>query len=239
MKVFLIIMNGYGDCQTCGSFLKSAFCSEQPSAISNILTGNLVSINYKKGQDIYLEGTPGKGVFCIQKGKVKIYKICEGRNLVTDLATDGDLIGASNVFNEGKCIDSAKCIEDSQICFIPKKAFLSLLESKSGLVFELFRKSSEKNARLADFIVALKCKNTEERIACALTAIEEKFGLDKDGCLDVTLTRKDISEISGTTTESAIRILNSFRKDCSITFYQNRIRILDKNKLRLYKSGSL
>lgn len=229
-------MNGYGDCQTCKSFLKSAFCSENASIISNLLSGNVLSISYKKGQDIYLEGTPGKGVFCIQKGKVKIYKICEGRNIITDLAHDGDLIGYSNIANGGKCINSAKCIEDSQICFIPKKTLMLLLETKGSLLFELLKRSSFEINKLSNFITSLKCKNTEERIACALSTIQDKFGLDKNGCLDISLTRKDISEISGTTTESAIRILNSFKNDGSITFLNNRIKIVNKNKLLLYKS---
>lgn len=229
-------MNGYGDCQTCKSFLKSAFCSENASTVSSILSGHLISISFKKGQDIYKEGTPGKGVFCIQKGKIKVYKICEGRNIVTGLAGDGDLIGFSNIVNEGKCINTAKCVEDSQICFIPKKTFIMLLETKGNLIFELLKRSSIENAKLENFITALKCKNTEERIACALSTIQDKFGLDKNGCLDVSLTRKDISEISGTTTESAIRILNSFKNDGSITFLNNRIKIVNQNKLLLYKS---
>ncbi len=230
-------MNGHGDCQTCRSFLKSAFCSEKASTIANVLSGHLLSISFKKGQDIYKEGTLGKGVFCIQKGKIKIYKICEGRNLVTDLATDGDLIGYANIMNEGVCINSAKCIEDSQICFIPEKAFKILLESKSALIADLLKRSCRETAQLSTIITALKCMNTEGRIACALTTIEKKFGVDKAGCLDVNLTRKDISEISGTTTESAIRILNSFKKDQSIAFQNNRIKIIDKNKLKLYLSN--
>lgn len=230
-------MNGYGDCKTCKAFSKSTFCSENASGIVDFLSGNLISISYKKGQDIYLEGTQGKGVFCIQKGKVKIYKNCEGRNIVTDLSADGDLIGFSNTISkDGKCVNSAKCIEDSQICYIPKKVFMNLLETRSGLLFELLKKTSEENTRLSNFVSALKCKNTEERIACTLSVLEEKFGVDSNGCLDVSMTRKDISEISGTTTESAIRILNSFKKDESIGFVKNRIKILDKKKLKLYKN---
>jgi CRP/FNR family transcriptional regulator, polysaccharide utilization system transcription regulator len=229
-------MNGYGNCQTCKSFLKSAFCSEKASTVSNILAGHLLSISFKKGQEIYKEGTPGKGVFCVQKGKIKIYKICEGRNLVTDLATDGDLIGYANIMNEQVCINSAKCIEDSQVCFIPQKTFKMLLEAEPGLILEILKRSCSENDQLSNFIAALKCKNTEERIACALTTLEKRFGVDEAGCIDVYLTRKDISEISGTTTESAIRILNSFKKDHSIAFQNSRIKIIDKNKLKLYKS---
>ncbi|MGZ4042150.1 MAG: helix-turn-helix domain-containing protein, partial [Bacteroidia bacterium] len=64
--------------------------------------------------------------------------------------------------------------------------------------------------------------------------LNEKYGLDENKCLNITLTRKEISELAGTTTESAIRILNDLKKEKAIVFYNNRIRIQDMNKLLRY-----
>jgi CRP/FNR family transcriptional regulator len=229
-------MNTTGNCLTCKAYSKSAFGCVSAQLVSKTLSAQSISINYKKGQDIFLEGTAAKGVFCVQSGKIKVYKECEQRNLITELAADGDLIGYCSIFNGGKYSHSAKCLEDTSVCFIPQTTFLSIVSSNTELLTELLRRSSRQNKRMSEYIMMLKCKNTARRIACALLQVGEKFGYDENKCLNVKITRKDISELSGTTTESAIRILNDFKKDKTIGFVNNRIRILDEEKLLQRKS---
>lgn len=230
-------MNGYGDCHTCKSFSKSAFSCLSKDFVSKSITANSVSLSFKKGQDIYIENTLSKGVYCIQSGKVKIYKGCAERNMTIGLAGNSDLIGYQTIFNGDNFTNSAKCLEDSQICFIPKKNFLNIITSNSEMQMQLIKRCCIDNYKLSNILRDLKCKNTLSRIATALLALGEKFGFDENKCLNVTLTRKDISEISGTTTESAIRILNDLKREKVLVFYNNRIRIQDTNKLLRYQKG--
>jgi len=230
-------MNGYGDCLKCKAFSKSTFACLDSDVVTKSITGNSISITYKKGQDVFLEDSLAKGVFCIQSGKVKIYKKCSERNLIVGLGKNSDLLGYQAMFNGDKFGNSAKCLEDSQICFIPKKAFMSILSSSNEMLMHLLKQSSIENHELSNFVRELKCKNTLGRIASALIRVSEKFGLDEDKCLNITLTRKEVSELSGTTTESAIRILNDMKKEKVITFHNNRIKILDMNKLLRYITG--
>ena len=227
-------MNRFGDCLTCKSFSKSAFSCLATDVISKQVVGNSVSINFKKGQDVYSEGTLAKGVYCIQSGKVKIFKKCSARNITYSVAGNSDLIGYQAFFNGNTFTNSVKCFEDSQICFIPKKIFLNILSSNHDLAMYLLKKLSEENNKLANFARDLKCRNTLNRIISALLYIHDKFGTDENECLNVTLTRKDFSEIAGTTTESAIRVLNDLKKERTISFYNNRIRISDATKLTNY-----
>lgn len=224
-------MNGYGDCLTCKSFSKSAFSCIDKDTITKTITGASVSINFKKGQDIYLEGTPSKGVFCVQSGKVKVYKKCLERNLTIGLGSNSDLLGLASMFNGGVYTNSAKCLEDSHICFVPKKTFVNLLSSNQDMMMNMLKQSCTENGRLSNILRDLKCRNTLSRLACAVHTMYDRFGLDENKCINITLTRKEISEIAGTTTESAIRILNDLKKEKVIAFYNNKIRILDMDKL--------
>lgn len=227
-------MKGFGDCLKCKSFSKSGFACLDTDIVSKAIVGNSISINFMKGQDIYLEDTLSKGVYCIQSGKVKIYKKCMDRNITIGLAQNSDLIGYQALFNGNQFTNSARCLEDSQICFIPRKAFMDVLMSNSELMLFLLKTTCSENHKLSNYLRDLKCKNTLSRIAYALVYIADAFGFDDDKCIDVTITRKDISELSGTTTESAIRILNDLKREKVISFFGNRIRILDADKLRGY-----
>jgi CRP/FNR family transcriptional regulator, polysaccharide utilization system transcription regulator len=228
-------MNGYGDCNTCKSFPESSFSCMNRDTVSKSIIGSSVSINYRKGQEVFLEDTISKGVFCIQSGKVKMYKKCLDRNLTICLGGNSDLIGYGSLFNGGRYTHSAKCLENSQICFIPKKIFLNLVASDHLLLMRLMEQSCIENSKISNMLRDLKCKNTLSRMVCAIVNITEKYGLDENKCLNITLTRKEISELAGTTTESAIRILNELRREKLIVFDNSRIRVQDLNKLLRYK----
>ncbi|MBS1635347.1 MAG: Crp/Fnr family transcriptional regulator [Bacteroidetes bacterium] len=228
----------FGDCMSCKSFSKSAFSCFERGSVSKLINGNSVSIHYKKGQEIYNEGALAKGVFCIQQGKAKVYKKCPDRNMTIGLAGNSDLLGYHALFNSGHYKNSAACLEDSHICFIPKKTFLNLMASNPDMFHYVMRHSSQENNRLSDMVRDLKCKNMLSRVARSLVTVSEKYGFDNAHCLNVTLTRKDIAELSGTTTASAIRILNDLKKEKVIGFHNKRIRIQDVNKLMRYNHAN-
>ena len=228
-------MSEYGNCFACKAFSESVFSCVDSGIISKLISNNSISISYRKGQDVYIEGAPAKGVFCIQEGKVKIYKGCAERNITIDLADNSDLIGYQAIFNGNTYTNSAKCLVDSQICFIPKAPFLNTLTSNENLLMHMLKISCRENHKLSNQLRDLKCKNTLSRIALTLVGIKDKFGLDENKCLNVSLTRKEISELSGTTTESVIRILNDLRNEKVVDFYNNRIIIKDVKKLLHYQ----
>ncbi len=227
-------MKGFGECSTCKSFAKSVFSCLGTEIATKLVTANSVSISYKKGQDIYSENTVSKGVYCIQHGKAELYKKCAERNITYKLLGDSDFVGYQDLINGQSFTNSAKCLADSQVCFIPKKTFFNILDSNPDITSLLLKNSCDENKKLTDFARDLKCKNTLNRIIKTIVIILEKFGLDEDKCLDLEITRKDLSEIAGTTTESAIRVLNDLKREKIISFYNNRLRIDDINKLLKY-----
>ena len=58
------------------------------------------------------------------------------------------------------------------------------------------------------------------------------FGEDEDGNIDVQLSREEISNVIGTATESAIRLLSELNKDKVILLKGKRIKILNKEALK-------
>ena len=234
--IILYLMENLGDCLHCKSFSKSIFSCLEKNKVTKLITPNVISINYKKGQEVYTEGSVAKGVFCIQSGNVKVYKNCNGRNLTINLYDNSELIGYTGLFNGGTYINSARCIEDSQICFISKKNFLAILEENPEVQLNLLKQSCRENYRLSNILRDVKCKSMLSRVSNTLFEMNKKFGTDENKCLKVNLTRKEIAEISGTTSESVIRILNQLKKEKAISLHEGRIKIIDLNKLqKLYQ----
>lgn len=223
-----------GDCRKCPAFNCSVFNSIDAEVVFSELCESLQSISYKKGQILYYENTLAKSVFCIQEGKVKTYKNGEGRNLVCQLVGNSDILGYKPLFFDGFYSNTAKCLEDSQICVIPKKVFLEILNTNPVTAKRLLEESSKQNIIMENILRDLKCKNMLSRISGALITAGEKFGLDEDMVINVVLMRKDIAEIAGTTTASAIRILNELNREGTISLLGNRIKIKELKKLQKY-----
>ena len=74
-------------------------------------------------------------------------------------------------------------------------------------------------------------------MAETLLSLEEIFGLDNEGCIDVLLTREEIANTIGTATESAIRLLSNLKKDGIIDLVNKKIKISDKNALKNMSEG--
>jgi CRP/FNR family transcriptional regulator, polysaccharide utilization system transcription regulator len=225
-------MSGHNDCLKCKAFPKSVFSCLDKNSIVKLISSNSSPLSFKKGQTIYKEKSIAKGVFCIQHGKVKIHQSCHSRSVTTSLEGESDIIGYAGVIDNGHYANSATCLEDSQICFLPKKVFLGILASEHELQYNFLKKTIKDNVRLTSYMKELKCSNMLGRVVGALLEINKKFGVDENKCLDITITRKEISEMAGTTTESAIRILNELRREKVIAFLDNRIKIIDYNKLK-------
>ncbi len=184
---------------------------------------------YMKGQVIYYEGNYPNGLFCIFRGKVKISKIGqEGKEQILNFAGNGETLGYRALLNDEPYNATATAMEDSHICQLSRNAFMNTLDTSSCLsrnMIELLSKDLKDSERR---LMNLSQKPVKERVAEALTILMKQFGFKEDGkTLDTTLTRREIGEIAGITTETTIRTLSEFNKEKLIKLEDKKISLLD------------
>jgi len=219
-------------CDACPSRLCSIFGelnNEDLEVLSQYKCGN----SYKKGQNIFFDGTPPAGLYCIHTGKVKIHKIdFFGKEQIVRLAKDGDVIGYRSLISGEMYSAFATALEDSLICLIPKDVFFKLLETNADLSFKLMQLLSQDLKTAENFLATMSQKSVRERVAEVLLIIKEFYGVKEDGVtLDVSLKREDIASMVGTATETVIRFLSEFKEDKMIDLEKRRIKILDQSAL--------
>jgi CRP/FNR family transcriptional regulator len=188
---------------------------------------------YKKGQSIFYEGNQSHGLFCIYKGKVKLSKLGEnGKEQVVRLAKAGDVLGYRALFSNEPYQATATAIEDSYICHLASDTFLDLLKSNSKLSWEAMKLLSQDLKQAERHLINITQKTVKERISETLLILYKTFGTLDDGeTLDITLTRSEISDIAGTTTETTIRTLAQLKKEGIIVLKGKSISIPNLNKL--------
>ncbi len=189
-------------------------------------------ISYKKGDLIIEEGATPKGIYYLDKGTAKMFKLgFNGKEQILRFTKSGDIIGYRSILSKQPYGASATAMEDTEACFIPEKFFLKVLEHHPKLAFDILRRISEDLGESAQTITFLAQKTVRERLAEVLLLLEKKLGTDKDGFIKISLTREEMANLIGTATESAIRLISEFKTDHLIEVEGRKIKILDHQKL--------
>ena len=189
-------------------------------------------ITFKKGDFIIEEGATPKGIYYIDKGTAKMFKLgFNGKEQILRFIKTGDILGYRSILSSQPYGASATAMEDTEACFIPEKFFLKVLEHHPKLAFDILRRISEDLGESAQTITFLAQKTVRERLAEVLLLLEKKLGTDKDGFIKISLTREEMANLIGTATESAIRLISEFKTDHLIEVEGRKIKILDHQKL--------
>ena len=192
----------------------------------------------KKGQPLFEEGDKLNGVFCVRSGVSKLSKLSSnGKDQIVKLATKGEVLGQRSVIAEESTNLSAIAVSDMEVCFIPKESITHTLQRNPNFTLEVLRHMAHDLKEADDVIVNISQKTVKQRVAEAFLYLKNNFGEDKDGFLALTLSREDISNVVGTATESAIRIISEFKKKGLIRTSGKKIGIKDERKLNEMVAG--
>jgi CRP-like cAMP-binding protein len=218
-----------------------AYCVARNQSVFSILnqeqlgdlTLNKSCAVYKKGQYIFNENGFPHALYCVNQGKIKLNTIgIDGKEQILRLAKSGDVLGYRSLLSNERYHCSAVALEDSSICVIDKSYFWESINNNPKLLFEVVKKMSADLKAAEEHIVSLSQKNVRERMAEALLFFKATFGFAADGqTLNVTLSREEIADYVGTSTESAIRLLSEFNQDKIIELEGKKIKIVNLPKL--------
>jgi len=192
------------------------------------------SFYYKKGEMIFEEGDEVKGIYFVYSGKVKVHKRWgDQKELIIRFAQKGDVLGHRGLGHHTVHYPiSATAIEPVQVCFIDLAFFQSTLKVNYDFTYHLllfFADELQESERKMRNLAHMQVKG---RIAQALLALEEKFGVGENGFIDVSLSRQDLASFAGTTYETVFRIINELTEEQSIRTEGKSITLLNIDKLK-------
>lgn len=219
-------------CERCENISSSVFCSLNKIEMGQLSTEKSFNL-YKKKQVIFYEGNIPQGLYCIYSGKVKIHKLGDdGKEQIVRLAKKGNVIGYRALLSSDNYFATATALEDTLVCFFPKNIYLNLLMNNAQFGMKTIQMLSSDLRNAEQMITNMAQKHVRERMAEALLLLREFFGLEEDkATINTVLTREDIGNIAGTTTETSIRILSEFNKNKLIEFIGKKIKVLNHKKL--------
>lgn len=203
-------------CETCDKREKSVFCDLSEKHCQEIDSTKTTNI-YKPRQIIFYEGNHPYGLYCINSGKVKIYKTdpSEGHHQIVRLAGPGDILGYRCLLSGESYTATAETLEEATICFIDKNSFFHLLQTHPKTASHIITLLATDLGKAEKQILNISHKTIRERLAELFLILKNKFGkkTEKGIELQIKLTRQEMADLIGTTQESLIRLITEFKEE--------------------------
>jgi CRP-like cAMP-binding protein len=195
------------------------------------LSQNRAIRTYRKRDFLFMEGQPPYELYFIIKGEVKTYMTNkEGKELITGIYKNGDFVGYAPILEEIVYTENAMVIEDTQVVLIPKQDFLALIYSSRDIAHKFIQLLSNNLIETENRLLDLAYQSVRQRVAGALLRILDQYTLPGRKGM-ITISRRDISNMIGTATESLNRTLGDFQEEGLIDLMHEGIRVIERVKL--------
>jgi len=179
-----------------------------------------------KGHELFKEGSAPRGVYAINRGKVKVYRLGkDGKEQIIHLARQGDLLGYRTLISGDQFPVGASTLEATDLCFIPATEFHAVLDASPELHRKLLQQACRELGYMTGALTDLAQKTTRERLLLTLDRLCDIYDDSRDDQqrVSINLTREDLANIVGTATESLIRSLKELKKEGLIVTQGRRI----------------
>lgn len=164
------------------------------------------------GDPLFDEGEPAGHVFNVTAGAVKVYKLlADGRRQMTGFLFPGDFLGLAN---EAIYAYSAEAVTHTTLCRFPRRKLENLLERFPKMERRLLGMASHELAVAQEQMLLLGRKTAREKIASFLLMLSRRAVQrgQKDNPVSVPMSRTDIGDYLGLTTETVSRTFTQLKQ---------------------------
>ena len=210
----------------------------------NILSGadrqrvlrDLTEAHYGKGDLIFREGDPTEYFHIVKKGTVKCVKSTpDGKECTLKMLIPGDLFCCDAAAFDGACHPgTAQPMGEVSILRMSKKAYFDMLRRSPDAAIEVIKYLGNRLNEAQEKAKNLALDPAEQRLAALLVDLATRNGIkEPQGVrLALRLTRQDMANMVGTTTETTIRIMSRFKRERLVSGTAKRLIILDLSRLK-------
>ncbi|TPN87636.1 Crp/Fnr family transcriptional regulator [Aquimarina algicola] len=211
------------------SFINESILENLPKDAIQLINENSITLKLKKGQILFHEGTVPVGLYIIKSGKVKKYTTgLAGKEHIFYLAKDNEILGHHSLLSKEPHCCSSACLSDCEINLVPKEIFYIILSLDQSILNRFSKSLAHEFGVFINNSKILAQHSVRERCAISIIKLKDFFNATDRG---FKISRKDHSNIVGTSVESLVRVLHDFKEEKIIKIEENSIFVLKPKKL--------
>ena len=191
-------------------------------------------VGYAAGEAIYFAGDPAEHLQIVAAGKIKlIHHTSYGKDVLMDFLIPGEFFGRLTALGDEFYLDSAQAQTSACVLRVSTDDFRKILDAHPSVALKVLDTLAERLIAAQEMVRQLSANSVEKRIAYTLLKLSEKLGKEEPvGLLiEIPLSRDDLAEMTGTTTETASRVMSQFQKDGLVKSGRQWVAITDVDGL--------
>jgi CRP-like cAMP-binding protein len=170
----------------------------------------------RAGERLLAEGEPGAELFVVLDGRLKMSRDLEsGRSVLLALIGPGEAVGVAAALSGGPADASVDALEPSLCLAVPRAGLLAALAGRPELIADLLPPLTRQFVECRNCIVELTHLRVERRFATIFLKLAASTGRAAEGgtLVPIALSRQELADMTGTTIETAIRVMSRWHKE--------------------------
>lgn len=195
-----------------------------------LVKASKTQVLFRKGDNLTKQGAFASYVLFIVDGLARQYlegDVTKSFNL--RIIKPGEFVGLSSVFGKNFFNYSAVALTECRAFLVDKNIIAKVAKQNGMFAFNIINRYNEQNSNLFDVLQTILYKQMNGRMADTLLYLD---GVKKEFPeIFQLLSRKDVADFAGVSTESAVKLLKNFEKDGLIELNEKDINLLNQKSL--------
>jgi CRP-like cAMP-binding protein len=180
------------------------------------LMGIAREVSFPAGTTVLAEGARADAFYVLTAGQVKMCRLTPGgKNLILALNGPGEPFAVTAAVSREPCSASWETVTPARALEVKRADLYALLGRHPELLGDVLPYLVRHLMECKNCLVETSCARVENRFASLFVGLTEKMGVATDGghLIPLPLSRQELADLTGTTLETAIRVMSRWGKE--------------------------
>lgn len=186
---------------------------------------NPAYVYYKKFETICRQGGKIDNSTVILKGNAKMFVSGHcSRNIILNILIPSNYIGLVSLYGLPDYPYSVAALEDCHTCQINTDAIEQIYQKNEHFMKLLNHSFGHSVSNIIDKLISLNQKHIRGRVAESLLYLSKVYDSE---CFKLTITRRELGELSAISEENTVRVLTDFKNENIINIDGREVELVD------------
>lgn len=190
-----------------------------------LIAQNAIERSIEEGEFFFFQGDPATYFYVLISGRAKLMQTNPAGQQV-NLRTIGEwqMFGALGAVRADATYPAtAQALEQSTALAVKSDYLREMMQTRPYLSMDLMKLMTTYIQEMQERYRELATEKVERRIARALLRLAAQMGVKMDGGIELTFTRQDLAEMSGTTLYTVSRVLSEWERQGLVEAGRERV----------------
>ena len=192
-----------------------------------LIAQHSIERSLEEGEFFFFQGDPATYAYILVTGRAKLMQTSPaGQQVNLRTISEWEMFGALGAVRDNATYPAtAQAMEQSTVLAIKSDYLRELMATRPYLSFDLMKLMTNYIQEMQQRYRELATEKVERRSARSLLRLAAQMGVKMDGGIELSFTRQDLAEMSGTTLYTVSRVLSDWERQGLVEAGRERVLI--------------